>query len=306
MRTPLLAVWVVLSAAGLAIADGPTPRMADLLAPGAKVEKIQGGFGFLEGTVWVGDHLIFSDEGDGRDTLFRYDDRGGVSVFRHPCRSTNGNTLDRQGRLLSCEQDARAVVRAEADGTLTTLVDRYDGHRFNSPNDVVVKSDDSVWFTDPSYGLPKGQPRELPGCYVFRFDPATKAVTAVVTDMRMPNGLAFSPDEKTLYVSDTDRARHIRAFDVHADGTLGPGRELCKLDKGAPDGFRVDADGRIWTSAGDGVQVFAPDGKLIGKVPVPESPANVCFGGPAGHTLFIAARTGLYRVETTVTGAKRN
>ena len=302
----LLAAAVVALTVSAAHADDAV-AMAKLVPPDAKVEKLRGGFGFLEGTCWMpAGHLLFSDEGPGRDTIFKWTEADGVTPFRHPCNTTNGNTVDRDGRLISCEQDLRAVVRTEADGTRVTLVDHYDGHRLNSPNDVVVKSDGTVWFTDPPYGLPKGQQKEQAGNYVFRFDPATKAVTAVVTDMHMPNGIAFSPDESVLYVSDTaGDARHIKAFDVRPDGTVASGRVLCKTDHGAPDGFRLDSDGRIWTSAGDGVQVFTPDGKLVGRIAVPESPANVCFGGADGHTLFIAARTGLYRLATTVMAAAR-
>ncbi len=285
------------------VADDPG-AFAKVIALDAKLEKVRGGFGFLEGTVWMPDgYLLFSDEGEGRSQIFKWSEKEGVTEFRHPSNMTNGNAVDRQGRLISCEQDIRAVTRTEADGSRTTLVDRCDGKRFNSPNDVVVKSDGTIWFSDPAYGLPKGEQKEYAGNHVFRFDPATKRVTAVVTDMAWPNGLAFGPDEKTLYVSDTGRDRFIRAFDVRADGTLGAGRVVCRTDKGAPDGFRIDGDGRIWTSAGDGVHVFTPDGKRIGKILVPESPANLCFGGADGRTLFIAARTGLYRIRVNVTAA---
>ena len=302
-------VIAVLCVARSAAADGPVraddpAEFAKLVAPDAKLEKVRGDFGFLEGTVWMpGGYLLFSDEGPGRNTIFKWAQQGGVTVFRRPSNTTNGNAVDRQGRLVSCEQDIRAVTRTEADGSRVTLAERYQGKRFNSPNDVVVKSDGTVWFSDPPYGLPKGQARELPGNDVFRFDPRAKTVTAVVTDMRWPNGLAFSPDEKRLYVSDTGRDRFIRAYDVHPDGTVGDGRVLCRTDKGVPDGFRVDAGGRIWSSAGDGVHVFTPDGKRIGKILVPETPANLCFGGADGRTLFIAARTGLYRIGVNVTTA---
>ncbi len=305
LRTVLVVLLsAVCTSVPTARADDPA-EFAKLVAPAARVEKVRGGFGFLEGTVWTPAGLVFSDEGPGRSDLLRWTAAGGVTVFRHPSNTSNGNTLDRQGRLVTCEQDLRAVTRTDADGHVVTLVDRYQGKRFNSPNDVVVKSDGTVWFTDPPYGLPAGQRRELDGNWVFRFDPATGGVTAAVTDMHMPNGIAFSPDESRLYVSDTnDEMRHIRVYDVHADGTAGAGRVLCRTDKGVPDGFRVDRDGRIWSSAGDGVQVFAADGRTVGKIAVPETPANVCFGGPDGHTLFIAARTGLYRIPVLVSGAR--
>ena len=291
----------VTRAEGPFVTDDPA-AFAKLVAADARPVKVRGGFGFLEGTCWMPQgYLLFSDEGPGRSTIFRWSDRDGVTVFRHPSNTTNGNAVDRQGRLVSCEQDVRAVTRTEADGTRTTLCDRYRGKRFNSPNDVVVRSDGTVWFSDPPYGLPKGQTQELPGAYVFRFDPATGSVTAVVTDMRMPNGLAFSPDERRLYVSDTGPDRFIRAYDVNGDGTVGRGRVACRIDVGVPDGFRVDADGRIWSTAGDGIQVFTPDGKRVGKVRFPETPANLCFGGADGRTLFVADRSALYRMPVRVT-----
>jgi gluconolactonase len=314
MRSHLLAIAVGLVCVARAVAADvpqlPPPQGDDpaafalLVSPQAHVEKVRAGFGFLEGTVWLPDgRLVFSDEGPGRDTLFQCSADGVVSVFRHPSHNSNGNAIDRQGRLVTCEQDTRSVTRTEPDGRTVTLADRYQGKRFNSPNDVVVKSDGTVWFTDPALGVPKGEHTELPGNWVFRVDPRTGVVTAVVTDMPTPNGLAFSPDERLLYVSDTSRARNIRAYDVRADGTVANGRVICRTDKGVPDGFRVDQAGRLWSSAGDGIHVFGPDGKRIGRIFVPESPANLCFGGRDGHTLFIAARTGLYRIAVSVTGA---
>jgi gluconolactonase len=260
----------------------------------AKVEKLAGGFKFLEGTVWIDHRLIFSDIAG--DTLYQFVPGKGVSVFREHSAATNGNTIDRQGRLVSCVQDRRAVERTGADGTITTLADRFERKRFNSPNDVVVKSDDSIWFTDPPYGVPKGQKRELDHQWVYRIDPKTRAVTAVVTDMEMPNGLCFSPDEKKLYVGDSGKPHHVRVYDVAGDGTFANGRVFCTIDKGVPDGMRIDAAGNLWSSAGDGVDVFDPTGSLVRKIPVPETPANLCFGGDDGKTLFIAARTGLYSV----------
>ena len=168
---------------------------------------------------------------------------------------------------------------------MRTLVDRFDGKKFNSPNDAVVKSDGTIWFTDPPYGLPKGETKEQDGNYVFRFDPKTKTTTLAAKDFDMPNGLCFSPDEKKLYVADSGKPRHIRVFDVQPDGTLTGGAVFCQIDKGVPDGIRCDAQGRIFSSAGDGVHIFSPDGKLIGKILVPETPANLCFGGTDGKTL---------------------
>ena len=184
-----------------------------------------------------------------------------------------------------------------------TLVDSFNGKKFNSPNDVVVKTDGTLWFTDPDYGLGRNK-REMDGNWVYRFDPKSKAVTAVVKDFDKPNGLCFSPDEKKLYVADSGEPHHIRVFDVQKDGTVANGKVFCVIDNGVPDGIRCDTDGRVWSSAGDGVQIFAPDGALIGKILVPESAANLCFGGKDGKTLFITARSSLYAIETSVRGAK--
>jgi gluconolactonase len=223
-----------------------------------------------------------------------------LATFRADSRNTNGNTRDREGRLISCEHSARRVTRTEKDGTITVLAEKFDGKRFNSPNDVVVKSDGSIWFTDPTYGTPRGEAKEIDGRHVYRVDPQTRRVTKVAEGFDQPNGLAFSPDEKRLYVADSGKARHIRAFDVNDDGTLSGGAALCVTDKGVPDGIRCDEQGNIWSSAGDGVQVFAPDGKLIRRIAVPESPANLCFGGADGKTLFVTARSSLYLIRTNV------
>jgi gluconolactonase len=252
-----------------------------VIDPAAKVEKLAGDMKFLEGTVWIDHKLIFSDIAGNK--LYQYAPGKGVSVFREDSAANNGNTVDRQGRLISCVQGRRAVERTETDGTITTIADRFEGKKFNSPNDVVVKSDESIWFTDPPYGVPKGQKRELDHQWVYRIDPKTKAVIAVVTDMEMPNGLCFSPDEKLLYVGDSGKAHHVRVYDVSADGTtVANGRVFCTIDKGVPDGMRVDPAGRLWSTAGDGVDVFDTNGKLIQKIPVPETPANLCFGGNDG------------------------
>jgi gluconolactonase len=195
---------------------------------------------------------------------------------------------------------------------LKTVVDAFDGKKLNSPNDVVVKSDGTLWFTDPEYGL-KNDPnakgkklgKEQEANHVFRHDPKTGKTTALVNDFVQPNGLAFSPDEKKLYVADSGTPKHIRVFDVKADGTVSGGSVFCKIDVGGPDGIRVDQDGRVWSSAGDGVQIFNPNGALIGKILVPEAPANLCFGGADGKTLFITARKSLYSVKVNVTGATK-
>jgi len=229
--------------------------------------------------------------------------KDGVTTFRKPSRNANGNTVDRQGRLVTCEHTGRRVSLLDGDGAVRTLADQFDGKKFNSPNDVVVKTDGTIWFTDPDYGLGRN-PRELDGCWVFRFDPKTKNIRVVAKDFDKPNGLCFSPDEKRLYIADSGKAHHIRVFEVQSDGAAADSRVLCVIQPGVPDGIRCDADGRVWSSAGDGVQVFNPSGELIGKILVPEPPANLCFGGADGKTLFITARTSLYSIPVRVRGAK--
>ncbi len=274
------------------------------IAPEAKLERLATDMQFTEGPVWVaenGGYLVFSDIP--ADELKQWTAKGGVTTFRKPSQNANGNTLDREGRLISCEHAGRRVSRLEKDGKLVTLVDQFEGKKFNSPNDVDVKSDGTIWFTDPDYGL-GGKPREYEGCFVFRFDPKTKVLSVVARDFDKPNGIAFSPDEKKLYVADSGKPHHIRVFEVQSDGFVKGGTVFCTIDKGGPDGIRCDAEGRVWSSAGDGVQVFAPDGKLLGKILVPETPANLCFGGADGKTLFITARKSFYSIPVRVKGAR--
>ena len=292
------------------------PRFAAVINPSAKLERLATGCRWAEGPAYfpAGRYLVWSDIPNGR--MLRWDETdGSVSEFRSPSGYTNGQTVDRQGRLVSCEHLARRVTRTEIDGTLTVLADRYQGKRLNSPNDVVVKSDGSIWFTDPSYGIDHDyeglrQDRELDGCHVYRVDPDTAEVTRVADDFARPNGLAFSPDESRLYIADSGRTHdpdgphHIRGFDVHDGGTLSGGDVFAVCEPGFFDGFRFDEAGRLWTSAGDGVQCFDPDGTLIGKVRVPEAVANVCFGGPHRNRLFITATTSLYSVNLLLRGAK--
>jgi gluconolactonase len=279
-----------------------------VVASDAKLEKLATGMRFTEGPVWLpkdGGYLVFSDIPE--DELKKWTDHNGLTLlirFRKPSHNANGNTVDREGRLITCEHSGRRLSIVEPDGTLRTLVDRHDGKKFNSPNDAVVKSDGTVWFTDPPYGLPRGETKEQEGNFVFRFDPKSGTTATVVKDFDMPNGLCFSPDEKKLYVADSGKPRHIRVFDVQTDGSVTGGAVFCQIDKGGPDGIRCDADGRVWSSAGDGVHVFAPDGKLIGRILVPEGPTNLCFGGNDGKTLFITARTSLYSIPVLSRGAK--
>lgn len=290
-------------------------RFRHLIVGSAALDELYSGCRWAEGPVWFADLncLIWSDIPNER--MLRYSQDGDVSVFRPRSDFTNGNTRDNQGRLVSCQHGARRVVRTEIDGTITVLADSYQGKPLNSPNDVVVKSDNTIWFTDPSYGIMsnyegfKAEPEQVTR-NVYRLDPASGALTVVCSDFGQPNGLAFSPDEKKLYIADSasshdpDWPRHIRVFDVRENGTLEGGEEFCSIDKGLPDGFRVDVDGNIWTSAADGVHCFAPDGMLIGKILVPQCVANVTFGGPRRNRLFITATKSLYAVYTATTGAR--
>ncbi|MGF6231418.1 gluconolactonase [Inquilinus ginsengisoli] len=274
------------------------------------------GLRWSEGPVWFGDgrYLLWSDIPNNR--IMRWDETdGSVSVYRNPSNYTNGHTRDRQGRLISCEHGGRRVSRTEYDGRVTVLADSHNGKRLNSPNDVVVKSDDTVWFTDPSYGIlseyegHQSEP-EQDGCHVYRFDPKSGALKAIATDFVKPNGIAFSPDEKLLYVADTgashdpDGPKHIRRFQVRDDGTLAGGEVFADCTFGLFDGFRLDHHGNIWTSAGDGVHCYAPDGALIGKIKVPEVVANVCFGGVKKNRLFICATTSLRSVYLNTRGVQ--
>lgn len=278
------------------------------------VERLHTGMRWAEGPVWFGDagQLLWSDIPNNR--IMRWVEGGGVSVFRSPSNFSNGNTRDRQGRLVTCEHGARRVTRTEHDGSVTVLADSYQGRRLNSPNDVVVKSDGSVWFTDPPYGILtdyEGHRSEMEqdGCHVYRIDAETGQVTVAADDFDKPNGIAFSPDEQTLYVADTgashrkDGPHHIRAFAVSQSGTLSGGEVFATIEPGLADGFRLDTDGNVWTSAGDGVHCYAPNGDLIGKVLVPEVVSNLTFGGPKRNRLFITATTSLYSVYVGANGA---
>jgi gluconolactonase len=236
---------------------------------------------------------------------------GETSVFRHPAGYTNGNTVDRHGRLVSAQHGWRSVTRTEHDGTITTLADRYDGKRLNSPNDVVVSSDGAIWFTDPPYGIEsdyeghKSEP-EIGSNNVYRIDPSTAKVTVVADDFDRPNGLAFAPDESKLYVTDTGASPRVcRVFDVDlASGTLTGGDVWAVETSGGFDGFRFDTEGRCWMSAADGVHCLDLDGTLIGKVFIPEPVANLVFGGPKRNRLFICGTSSLYSIMLPVNGAK--
>jgi len=256
----------------------------------------------------AGRYLVWSDIPNER--LLRWDETSGaVGVFRENTGHANGNTIDGQGRLITCEKGARLVTRTEHDGSVTVLATHWNGKRLNSPNDVVVSSDGTIWFTDPVYGIDDDYEghraeSEIGACHVYRLDP-DGTVTAVATDFCRPNGLAFSPDEQCLYIVDTrQEPSHIRVFDVLADNTLKGGEIFAECDFGRFDGIRLDDMGRVWAAAWDGVHCFHPDGTLLGKLLLPESVSNLAFGGPRRNDLFITAGGSLYSLKVTFTGAR--
>lgn len=288
--------------------------MNALLRPDSAVVRLGGGATWSEGPVYLKqeDALIWSDIPGNR--LLRWSAREGVAEFLKPSHFQNGHCLDRGGRIIACSHGQRAILRREGDADWRVLVDQFNGKKLNSPNDVVVKSDGTIWFTDPPYGLIQenegyGGQREQPGNYVYRFDPERNEIEVVVSDVQMPNGLAFSPDETTLYVSDTSVSHlpngnhHIRAYDLIDGRRPVDGRVFAVVAPGLPDGFRLDEAGNLFTSSYDGVQVYSSTGERIGQIPVPEHVGNLTFGGPDGSYLFIAATTSLYGIQLTTKGA---
>ena len=282
----------------------------------AGVERLATGMRWCEGPVYFGDarYLLWSDIPNNR--IMRWDEETGrVGVYRKPSNNANGNTRDRQGRLVTCEHDTRRLTRTEYDGTITVLMDKFDGKPLNSPNDVVVKSDDSIWLTDPPFGILGNyeghvDKQELP-TNVYRLDPKTGRATVVAGDINGPNGLAFSPDEKKLYIVESRvTPRLIKVYDVADNGTkLANGSTFITAEAGGtPDGFRVDVDGNLWCGWGmgnarqDGVKVFDPTGKPIGFIALPERSANVCFGGPKRNRLFMAASHSVYSLYVNTQG----
>jgi sugar lactone lactonase YvrE len=289
-------LYFVLLVAGAANAD-----LSALVEPG-EPERIASGLQFTEGPVWHPDgYLLFSDIP--ADTIYKWSPDGGLEKFRSPSGNSNGLTFDRYGRLVACEHGNRRVSLTEMDGTIVTLAGEYQGKRLNSPNDVVTKSDGSVYFTDPPYGVKPDQ-RELDFQGVYRV--AREGVMALLADdFEKPNGLAFSPDEKILYIADTDR-KHVRAFDVQPDGMLANGRVFAEdvFEAGhGPDGMKVDVSGNLYVAAGF-VWVFDSTGRHLGNIVAPEAPANLAFGGPDNKTLFLTARTSVYKVQLKVQGVK--
>lgn len=284
--------------------------------PLASIERLATGCRWAEGPVWFGDgrYLLWSDLPNNRILKWE-EETGAVGIFRKPSHNANGNTRDRQGRLVTCEHDARRVTRTEYDGTITVLMDRFEGKRLNSPNDVVVKSDGSVWFTDPAFGIlgyyeGHRAPQELP-TNLYRLEPETGEASVVAADVIAPNGLCFSPDEKLLYVVESrSTPRHILAFDVSASGKQLANKRIL-IDAGpdgTPDGMRCDVDGNIWagwgmTEALDGVRIFNPEGRPIGHIHLPERCANLCFGGLHRNRLMTAASHSVYSLYVNTQGA---
>jgi gluconolactonase len=295
------------------------PRLAPVVQH-ARVEKLCTGAVWSEGPVWLreDDSLLWSDIPNNR--MLRWSVADGITVWRENVEFTNGHTRDRNGDLLHCSHGLRAIVRTPvrhgrilADTPDQLVVDRYLGQHLNSPNDLIVKSDGTIWFSDPPYGILSDREGhqatpEQAANHVFCFDPATGVLTAASAWVQEPNGLAFSPDESLLYVSDTSAAlnpsghHHIAVFDVTADNRLHNPRVFAEVSPGLPDGFRIDTQGWIYTSSADSVQIYHPDGTLLGKIAVPEKVGNLCFGGPQGNQLYIAASTSLYRITLDTQG----
>lgn len=295
------------------------PRFRQYVLGSAALERLWTGARWTEGPVWFGDGRYFLCSDIPNDRILRWDEvTGETSVFRKPANNANGNTRDREGRLVTCEHGSRQVTRTEHDGTITVLMYAFDGKRLNAPNDVVVHTDGGIWFTDPGYGIHMNYegnkaPFELP-TRVYRIDPATLESTIVNESLEKPNGLCFSPDYQTLYLVDTGAShirghpRHILAFDVVNGMTLTNERVFCDMEVASSDGIRCDADGNVWSAAGwsgpehDGVHVFAPDGTKIGAIHLPETASNLCFGGVKRNRLFITGSQSIYSIYVEAQG----
>ncbi len=292
------------------------PRFGAFVLPNAPLLTLGEGFAWLEGPVWFADQdcLLVSDLPN--DRIMRWTEAGGMSVFRHPSGFANGHTRDQQGRLIGCSHRHRCITRTELDGSITVLADRYAGKRLNAPNDVICRSDGTLWFSDPHYGINTDyeggkQVPELPPT-LYRFDPRDSSLRIMADDFAGPNGLAFSPDERLLYVAESgpqfaaEPKRYIRVFDVLNDGEgLSAGRVFYQVSPGFTDGFRLDQDGNVWSSAGDGVHCIAPDGTLLGRIKVPCTVSNVAFGGRNRARLFICGGHTLFAIYTNQRGAQR-
>ena len=292
-------------------------RFNAIIAENSKLEKLYTGTIWAEGPCYFAEegYLVWSDIPNNRMLKWSEAD-GAVTEFRKPSNYVNGNTRDLQGRLISCEHGGRRVSRTEADGTIVSVVDNYDGKRFNSPNDVVVKSDGTIWFTDPPYGILPGTKEgyasesKIGGCHVYRYDPTTDEVSIVADDFDKPNGIAFSPDEQRLYIADTGGSHtpngphHIRVFDVVDGRRLANGRLFADIEPGLADGFRFDVNSHLYTSSADSIQVYAEDGTRLGKIYVPEVIANCTFGGKDKNRLFITATSSLYAIYLNTRGVQ--
>lgn len=285
-------------------------KFSDIVPRGAKLEKLGTGFIFTEGPVWDAAKgcLFFSDIPG--DKMRKWTKDKGIEIVRDPSGKSNGLTLDKQGRLIACEHANRRVSRTEKDGTIVTIAGKYEGKRLNSPNDVVVKSDGSIYFSDPPYGLTAefgvlGK-QELPFQGVYRLSPDGKALKLLVDDFEKPNGLAFSPDESLLYTDDTDRG-HIRVFDVNADGSISNSRVFAEVEgeeEGGVDGMKVDSKGNVYVTGPGGLWVFDPSGNKLGRIDIPEVAANMAWGDDDWKTLYITASTSLYRIRLGIQGIR--
>lgn len=278
-------------------------KLLELVDSDAEVEQLATGFQFTEGPLWnsIGRYLLFSDIPANK--IRRWDEESGMSVFRDPSGKSNGLTYDRGGHLITCEHANRRVSRTTADGDVQTIASEYQGKRLNSPNDIVVKSDGSIYFTDPPYGITSESEKELDFHGVYRLSPDKRDLTLLVDDFDRPNGICFSPDESILYINDTKRM-HVRAFDVQDDGTITNGRVFAEEegDNGVPDGMKVDVNGNVYLTGPNGIWIFTPDGTHLGIILVPERTANLAWGGDFWKSLFITASTSIYRVECKVEG----
>ena len=290
-------------------------RFGAMVLPNAPLERLGEGYRWLEGPVWFADHncLYVSDIPNNR--ILRWSEDAGVTVFRQPSGFANGHARDMQGRLIGCSHHDRCITRTELDGSVTILIGHYCGRRLNSPNDIVCKSDGTIWFSDPLYGINTDyeggkQTSELPP-RLYRFDPATGDLTVAADDFEGPNGLAFSPDERILYVAESGRQfeprarRCIRRFNVSESGKLSGGEDFYRVSPGFADGFRIDEQGNLWSSAADGVQCISPQGDLLGKILTPFVVSNLAFGGRNRSRLFLCASHCLLAIYTNVRGCVR-
>jgi len=296
---PLCALWLVTcapeSSAQVTYHD---PAGANIVAEDVEIERLGSGMQFVEGPIWLtrDQRLVFSDIP--RSKLLQWTENDGVSQFRDSAQA-NGNTLDREHRLISCQHAGRNVVRIESNGSVTVLAEAHDGKKLNSPNDVAVRNDGSIWFTDPTYGL-RGREREQDGNYVYRLEPVDGTTRIVSDEFDMPNGICFSPGHDRVYIADSGRGQRVGAFEIRPGGDL---KNLFWL-RGGADGVRCDAQGNLYTAARDGVRVYSPKGEHLCTIKLPEVPANCAFGGEDFTTLFVTARTSLYRVRLLVSGAR--